>query len=369
MKIALIGSRGIPASYSGFETFYEQLAVRLAERGHSVTVYNRAHHIEFRGKEYKGVRLVRLPSVRSKHLDTLSHTFISLIHSLAGKYDIHYVCIVGNSPLLLIPRMFGKKVIINVDGADFERDKWTGFAKTYLRWTEKIACRLAHVVIADSTVIQRRYQDLYKRDTVFIPYGSNTRPRALLEHNTGILDRYNLETDGYILFVSRMTPENRAHTLIEAYKRANSHLKLVIVGDAPYADEYKKRLESMCDENIIMTGYLFGEDYQQISSHCRFFVLPAGIDGTRPVLLDQMGFGNCVVVRDTPANMEVIGDAGLSFSHDNPVESLANVITELTDNVETVQKKRQQAIQRMESVYSWEKVTDDYIKLFSSLCE
>ena len=369
MKIALIGSRGIPASYSGFETFYEQFGTRLAARGHQVTVYNRSHHVREKRTEYKGVKIVNLPSVQSKHLDTLSHTALSMIHAAFCNYDIVYVCIVGNSPLCLIPKLCRVPVLINVDGDDADREKWQGFAKRYLRWAEKVACKLANVVIADAEVIQRRYRETYQRDTIFIPYGANVWPREQEARNTDVLQRFGLEPDRYILYVSRLTPENRADLAIEAFRRANTDLKLVIVGDAPYVNDFTTKVRSLCDgERVIGTGYLFGEDYRQISCHARFFVLPSGIDGTRPVLLDQMGFGNCVVVRNTAANMEVIADAGLSFDAGNDVSSLANVITRLSGEPDTVAHFRQRAVERVRHTYSWDAVTDRYETLFSSLC-
>lgn len=368
LRIALMGSRGIPATYSGFETFYEQLAVRLAARGHDVTVYNRRHHYKERWREYQGVRIVTLPSVRSKHLDTLSHTFGSLVHALIAGNDIFYLVIVGNSPLCLLAHLFGKKVIINVDGADFARDKWTGFAKKYLSWTEKIAARHADVVIADSTVIQRRYAELFQRETVFIPYGANPCPRDGAGGDRSVLDRFGLQAGEYILFVSRMTPENCAHVLVEAYRRSGSRRKLVLVGDAPYVDEYKQRVQQLAREaGAVMPGYLFGADYRSISVHCRYFVLPAGIDGTRPVLLDQMAFGNCVVVRDTPANMEVIGSAGASFSDSDDVESLAGVLRRLDADDTEVERLRHAALDRVREAYSWDRVTDQYEALFAQL--
>jgi glycosyltransferase involved in cell wall biosynthesis len=279
--------------------------------------------------------------------------------------------IVGNSPLALLAHLFRKKVILNVDGADSNREKWKGFAKTYLRWSEKIAARYADIIIADSTVIARRYQDLYQRDTLFIPYGANLWPRENEADNRTVLDRFGLESGNYLLFVSRMTPENCAHVLIDAYLKSGSKRKLVLVGDAPYVDDYKQQIQALVDhnENIIMTGYLFGDDYRQISAHCSYFVLPAGIDGTRPVLLDQMAFGNCVVVRDTPANMEVIADAGLSFSNKDEICSLADVIRNLESDDEMVRSMRHKAMERVMSEYSWNSITDQYEALFQSLTD
>lgn len=180
LRIALMGSRGIPASYSGFETFYEQLAVRLAARGHRVTVYNRAHHFKDqpRRSEYQGVRIVTLPSIPSKHLDTLSHATLSLLHALITRQQVFNMVIVGNSPLVFLAHLFGRKMVLNVDGADFAREKWRGFAKRYLRWCETVAARWVDVVVADSRVIEQRYQALFGRATEFIPYGANVRPRG-----------------------------------------------------------------------------------------------------------------------------------------------------------------------------------------------
>lgn len=369
LRIALMGSRGIPATYSGFETFYEQLAVRLAARGHAVTVYNRHHHFKTHAPEYKGVRIVTLPSIPSKHLDTLTHSFLSMLHALWSGNDVFYLVIVGNSPLVWLAHLLGKKVILNVDGADFARDKWTGFAKRYLQWTERIAARSADVVIADSTVIERRYRELFGRDTLYIPYGANPQPRGERHYDSDVLARFGLTSGDYILFVSRMTPENRAHVLIEAHRRSGSRRKLVLVGDAPYVDDYKREVQAACaaSDNCIMTGYLFGDDYRQISSHCSYYVLPAGIDGTRPVLLDQMAFGNCVVVRDTPANMEVIGDAGLSFSDADDVDSLAAVIRRLDADQTEVETMRGRALARVAERYSWDRITDQYEALFRSM--
>lgn len=362
----MLGSRGIPASYSGFETFYEQLSTRLASRGHAVTVYNRSHHVDYRGREYRGVRLVRLPSVQTKHLDTLTHTLLSMGHALASGFDVYYVCIVGNSPVCLLPRLLRRKVVLNVDGRDAEREKWRGFAKSYLRWTERLAARYLEVLIADARVIQRRYLEEFGRETVFIPYGANLQPRAEVPRR-GVLERFGLEADGYVLFVSRLTPENGAHVLMEAFKASRSRLKLVIVGDAPYVDDYKRQLVARLDPRIVMTGYLFGDEYREISAHCRFFVLPAGIDGTRPVLLDQMGFGNCVVVRDTPANLEVIGDAGIPFDHRHEVDSLRDRLDELSGDTEKVRRFGERAFERVRDAYSWDRVTDEYESLFRRL--
>lgn len=371
MKIALLGSRGIPASYSGFETFYEQFATRLVQRGHEVTVYNRSHWIKYRQNTYKGVRIARLPSIPTKHLDTISHTFLSTIYALKEKFDIMYYCIVGNSPVAFLAKQLRQRVVLNVDGADAERDKWKGIAKDLIRLSERLAPASAHVIIADSRAIWKRYLEQLGARTVYIPYGANPWHRDRERDNQDVLKRFDLSSDSYILFVSRMTPENKAHVLVEAFKKAQTHLKLVLVGDAPYVDEYKERLNRLCegDDRIIRTGYLWGQDYRQISCHARFFVLPSTIDGTRPVLLDQMAFGNCVVVANNPAQMEVVKDCGIYFDKEKPVESLVEKIELLSRDHALVESLRDKAFRRVLKRYSWDRITTEYEKLFEKLLQ
>jgi len=363
MKIALLGTRGIPACYSGFETFYENLAVRLAARGHDVTVYNRKQYINYTAKYYKGVRLVTFPTIRTKHIDTLFHTFVSVIHAAFQRYDIAYFSIVGNSPLTLVTRLLGVKTLLNVDGEDWKRGKWRGLEKVYLKLSEYVATLFPHVIISDSKVIRERYLEDYKTQTLFIPYGANVTRST----DTSYVTKFGLEPDKYILFVGRLVPENNAHLLIQAFNQLNTNYKLVIVGDAPYAETYKAELKAMAGSNVIFTGYQFGEGYQSLSSHCYLFVLPSQVDGTRPVLLDQMGFSNCVLVNDSPANLEVIGDAGVWFNAEDKSVNLYSRLQNLLSERETVLEYRKRALDRVAKHYSWDAITDQYEQLFESL--
>lgn len=407
MKIALIGSRGIPARYSGFEQFYEQFAVRLAERGHEVTVYNRSHFIKDVKKEYKGVRIVSLPSIPTKHLDTITHTALSSLHALFQGYDMVYYCIVGNSPLVWIPRLVGAKTLINVDGEDWAREKWSGFAKTYQKWCERVACICSNVVIADAKGILDRYRKLYGHEAIFVPYGANIRPRGecsvvgssllndgdiedepilasdpavpesthqSINPSTGsqippALQKWNLLPEDYVFYVGRFVPENAIDLLIRAFKRVKTEKRLVIVGDAPYADDFRKALHELAadDQRIIFTGYAFGDDYAVLSANAFVYVQPAGIDGTRPALLDQMGFGNCVLVRNSTVNMEVIGDCGCFFDKERMEESLAEVLQDLIAHPEKVEEFRSRVTSRIENYYNWEWVTSFYEDLFERM--
>jgi glycosyltransferase involved in cell wall biosynthesis len=365
MKIALLGSRGIPARYSGFETFYEQLGVRLAGRGHEVTVYNRSHFIRDVKGSYRGVRLVSLPSIPTKHLDTLTHTALSALHALTQGYDIAYFSIVGNSPLAWLPRLAGARVLLNVDGEDGARAKWGRFARWYQRQCERIAAATAQVIIADARAIQDRYRERYHKDSVFVPYGANTAR----DEGTEALARWGLAPRDYLLYVGRLVPENAIDVLIDAYRGLPTSHPLVIVGDAPFAERYKAELRRRAggDTRIVFTGYAFGRDYAQLSSHALLYVQPSGIDGTRPALLDQMGFGNCVVVRDTKANVEVVADAGATFSQHAPAESLRLTLADLLAEPDRMALLRPRALERIRTYYNWEWITDFHEDLFGRL--
>ncbi len=365
MKIALIGSRGIPARYSGFETFYEQLGVRLVARGHDVTVYNRSHFIRNVKGEYSGVRLVSLPSIPTKHLDTISHTTLSSLHALSQGYDIAYYCIVGNSPLAWLPRLRGTRTLLNVDGEDWAREKWGAFARWYQRQAEKIALRTANLIIADAQGIRDRYKRAYDCDTVFVPYGANVQR----DEATDVLEKWDLKPREYVFYVGRLVPENAIALLIEAFKRVKTEMKLVIVGDAPFAEDYKAELRALADERVIFTGYAFEKDYAQLSSHAYVYVQPSAIEGTRPALLDQMGFGNCVVVRGSKVNREVVSDFGCVFEQDEPLTRLAETIQALMDSPKRVQHYRDRVRERIEGYYNWDWITAFYEELFGRLIE
>ena len=366
LHIAMMGSRGIPASYSGFETCVEQLSVRLVERGHKVTVYCRSHHVKWREKTYKGVRLIKLPTIASKHLDTIAHTFLSMLHGEFHRFDVVYICGVGNGPLAAIPRLAGKPTAINVDGADWERDKWGGFAKRYLQFSERTATKLASCIVSDSHVVERYYQEKFHTSSVFVPYGSDV-PR-LPPGET--LAQFGLQPNGYILWVGRLVPENNAHDVIEAYQRLGgpaTGLQLCLVGDAPYSSDYKAELKQKAGPGVVFAGYVFGDGYHELGSNARIYAFASGVGGTHPALLEAMAFGNCVVVNDMAANMETVGDAALPYSGSEGANDLARVLAQAIADPALIEEYRQRAAHRAATVYSWDAVTDQYEDLFSQL--
>lgn len=357
MKIAMMGTRGVPASYSGFETAVENLGCRLAARGHQVTVYCRPHMVEGHYRVYSGMRLVYVPTIPNKYLDTFVHTFLCTLHmAFVLRPDVAIYFIAGNSPFALLSRLLGIPSLLNVDGLDSERAKWDRWARVYLRWAERNAPRFARETITDSRVVQRIYRQDHGHETHFIPYGSN-----LDGQDTGeFLRELGLVAREYILFVGRLVPENNAHVLVEAFEGLETQHRLVIVGDAPYADEYQAHLRATTDPRITFTGYLFNDGYRELARNAALFVVPTEVGGTHPVIVEAMAAGNCVVVNDHEPNLEVVGDAGVSYDGRRGAAALRQVLQELLSDPERIQRLREAAVARARSTYSWDTVAAQY---------
>jgi glycosyltransferase involved in cell wall biosynthesis len=310
------------------------------------------------------MRLIKLPTIKNKYFDTLVHALLSSVHALFQPYDICLYFIAGNSVVTWIPRLAGKRTIINVDGLDWKREKWPPFARAYIRFAERMAGVLANAVVTDSHVVQKYYKQAYGITTEYIAYGSDVKP--LPPGDT--LRKWGLEPRRYVLFVGRLVPENCAHHLVEAYcmlsEQYRRHMKCVIVGDAPYAEEYIADLRARACNGVVFTGYLFGDGYRELSSSAYCFVETSGVGGTHPALLEAMGFGNCVVAHDTPENLEAMGPVGLSYNGRQGAESLRQVLEHLIRNPQVVEERRALCLQYARHNYSWEAVTDRYLELF-----
>lgn len=360
MKIAILGTRGIPACYGGFETFAEELGSRLVAHGHEVTVYGRSNIIFYPEKVYKGVRLVILPTISHKYFDTVVHTVLSLAHALTQDYQIILLCNAANSPFSFLPRLVGQKVIINVDGIERMRAKWNLLGRLWYRFGEICATLFPNVTLADAKVIQEYYRQTYGKETVCIPYGANIEKVASRE----VLDAWGLQPDQYILYVSRLEPENNAHLLIKAFEGIVTDMKLVMVGDAPYSRDYIASLKRTTDPRIVFTGYIFGKGYRELQSHAFCYVHATSVGGTHPALIEAMGFGNCVVVNGTPENREVVRNAAVIFK-ENSEESLREKLSAVVSGEISVAEYRRLATRIVAEHYSWEKITRDYEALFS----
>jgi glycosyltransferase involved in cell wall biosynthesis len=354
LKIAFVGTRGVPASYSGFETCVEQVGRRMVERGHEVIVYCRAGHFAERRSEYLGMRLVHLPAIRSKHMETLSHTALSCLRLPRGAA---VVCMgVGNAPVVRALELGGRRAVFNVDGADWQRAKWGRFASRYLHTCERMAARSRSILVADAEVIQRSYLERFGRDTELVTYGGDP-PR---DRGDDTLRELGLRRGGYVLFVGRLVPENGAHDFLEGVRLAGLGVPAVVVGDAPYQDAYIAELRRSAPADAVFAGYQFGTAYQQLTANAGLFVLAATVGGTHPVLVEQMAAGNCILARDTESDREVLGDAGVLWS--TPAE-LADLLGKVWSDDGARARMAAAARLRAAERYQWEWVTDRYLDL------
>jgi glycosyltransferase involved in cell wall biosynthesis len=354
----MLGTRGVPASYSGFETCVEQVGKRLAARGHEVIVYCRPAFVKTTANEYLGMRLVKLPSIRTKGLDTLSHTALSTIRALRRDHpDAALIFGVGNAVFCRAFRWSHRRVAINVDGADWARLKWGPIGRRFLRWSERVAVKSADAVIADSRAVAAYYREHYRAETTFIPYGAEVPAQSGVE----TLRKFQLEPRRYLLAVGRMVPENGFDDLIAAYAAVRPAMPFVIVGDAPYSEDYKRRLRQMAPESVIFTGYQFGSAYQELSAHAYAYLFGAQVGGTHPVLVEQLAYGNCILARWTESNAEVAHDAAIYF-HDR--QELEEALGSISRDAALVEARRELASVRARA-FSWDEVTDRYEALLA----
>jgi glycosyltransferase involved in cell wall biosynthesis len=368
MNVAVLGTRGIPASYSGFETAVEQITSRLVERGHTVSVYCRPHVVDPSISTWKGARLIHLPTIRNKYLDTFVHTFLSAIHAAwILKPDVALFFIAGNSPLCLITRARGIPTLINIDGLDSNRRKWNRFAKAYLRLAERVSPQMATKAITDSHAVAHIFEQSFGERIGVVPYGAEGPP----ETGTDVLDRLGVEPRKYILFVGRLEPENNPHLLVEAWSQIPTEktrgMSLVVVGGAPYASEYILRVRRAADPRVIFPGYVFGRGYWELQRNAYLFCAPTEVGGTHPVILEALVSGNCVLVNDYEPNAETVGDAGVYFSGREGVSDLARQLERLLDEPELVEEYRSRALERAK-MYSWEAVATAYEDLLEDAC-
>ena len=355
MRIAILGTRGVPARYGGFETFAEELGARLAARGHLVTVYGRSNWVLRGIKRHRGMDIERVPAPRSKYLETVVHTLFAAFSVAPRRFDVVYVCNVANAPALLVLLAARKKVVLNVDGLEWQRAKWNLLGRTYYRFCAWLATRLPIHIVTDARVIQDFYRARYGRASDYFAYGTGLAPVA----DDGTLARLGLEPGRYVLYVSRLEPENNADLVVAAYAGVRTELPLALVGDAPYASEFIARLHvaAQRDPRIRLLGAHYGSEYQVLRSHAAAYVQATEVGGTHPALVEAMGFGNAIAANDVPEHREVLGDAGLYYSG---VAGLTSALQRLLDDHELAATMRARATARARELFDWDSIADDY---------
>jgi glycosyltransferase involved in cell wall biosynthesis len=359
VRFAILGTRGIPANYGGFETFAEELSARLVARGHQVTVYCRERYT---ASKFQGVDLVYLPTIHHKYFDTLAHTFVSTLHLLAHRHDAVLYCNAANAIFTWMPRVLGMPVALNVDGLERKRKKWNALARTWYLMSEWLSTWLPTRIVTDAAKIREYYLERYRADSTFIAYGAETGKVGTAE----VLKQLGLEPESYFLYVSRLEPENNGLLVRESFEKLETSMRLALIGDAPYAHEYIQRIHDTRDPRIVIPGAIYGTGYKELQSHSFAYIHATEVGGTHPALIEAMGRGALVLYLDTAENAEVAGDAGIPFTPETLTQRMAEV---LTMTPEQRDQYRSRARARVDERYGWDAVTTAYEKLLRSMAD
>jgi glycosyltransferase involved in cell wall biosynthesis len=358
LRVAFIGGRGVISKYSGIETYYEEVGKRLAEMGHEVTVYCR-NYFTPAVVEHEGMRLVRLPTIRSKHLESLVHTLLSTTHAMTQRYDVVHYHALGPALFSFLPRLLGKKTAVTVQGLDWQRKKWGRLASAVLRLGERASGYLPNATMVVSRTLQRRYRDLHGIEASYVANGAVLRerrePRKILE--------WGLEPGKYVLFLGRLSPEKGCHLLVEAFENVETDVKLVMAGASSYSNDYIRDLQTHASERIRILDCTSGETLDELLTNAMLFVLPSDLEGMSMALLDAMGAGLCVLTSDIPENRELVDGAGFTFQCGSATD-LADRLRFLIANPSVREAAGKTARRRVEEQYQWQKLAGDIEKTY-----
>lgn len=371
MKIAYIGQKGIPAAFGGVDFHVEELSKRLVERGHDVYVYVRNWHTDRSLKEYRGVRLVHTTTIKTKHLDAFIHSLTSSFHSLFQDYDIVHYHALGPTVFCWLPKIFRSKVVATIHGLDWQRGKWGSFAKVFLKLTERTATYIPDKTIVVSRSQKKYFESKYEREFIYIPNGVNIpqgKPASEI-----IKEKYGLNGEDYLLWMGRLTPEKRVDWLIKAFKEIKGtmpSLKLVIVGGTSATDEYVGRLEKLAgsDGRIIFTGYVAGQEKEELFSNALLFTLPSYLEGLPIALLEAMSHRLPCLVSDIEPHREIIsgGVDGFLFQS-NDFSDFAGKLGELLESPEKLENIGENARRKVEKEYNWDEVVRKTEEIYQEL--
>ena len=366
MKIAMIGQKGIPSRAGGVEIHVEELAAGLVEAGAQVDVYCRKYYCKNRVAEHRGINLIYIPTISTKHLDAIIYTFFATIMALVKGYDVYHYHACGPSSLCWIPRMFGKKVVCTTHGLDWKRAKWGELGQSYLKFGEKIIGKYSDEIIVLNDPMKEYFVETYHRETNVIPNG--VEEPKLLEAKI-IHEKWGLKDGSYILFLGRLVPEKGIHYLIEAYKKLDTDKKLVIAGGSSHSDDYVEQLAAMSidNDNIIMTGFVSGQTLEELYSNAFLYVLPSDVEGLPISLLEAMSYKRCCLVSDIKENTTTGKDSVFSFKQGN-VEDLYEVLKIITDkSFAEIQEIGKNAGKYVLDTYPWKNVVNKTLAVYKKL--
>jgi len=364
INISIIGTRGYPYVYSGYETFVKELSERLVNKNCNVTIYCHKGLFDIRPKEIKGIKLVYIPTIETKILSQFIHSFLSIIHTCFSNSDVILVVNSANGPFGLITKLFRKSTVINVDGLEWLRPKWKGLGSVYFKWASKMATLYYDQIINDSDEMRKVYLNLFKTDSKVIAYGANIRKSK----NPNLINTWNIKPREYYLIVGRLIPDNNADLIIKGFLKSNSNKKLVVVGDVSYNDLYASRIKEINDDKIILTGYVNDQNIlAELYHNCYVYIHGHEFGGTNPTMIKAMAYGGAILALDTSFNKEMLqnGKYGLFFKKE--LSFITNMIDYCEKESLLIEKLRSESFMGITKKYDWDFVTNQYLKVFKSL--
>ena len=358
VRVAFIGGRGVVSKYSGIESYYEQVGHELGRLGHEVTVYCRTYFTPPMDS-YKGMGIRRLPTIRTKHLETVIHTLFSTVHAMFADYDvIHYHCL-GPALFSFLPRLAGKKTVVTVQGLDWQRAKWGAIAARVLRLGEAAAVRLPNATMVVSRTLQQHYRDRFNRETIHVPNGATpTLRRAPIR-----LSEWDLLPSNYVLFLGRLSPEKNCHLLIEAFEKISTDMKLVLAGGSSHSDSYVENLRRHSSSRIRFLPWVSGRDLEELLSNAALFVLPSTLEGLSLALLEAMAAGVCVLASDIPENREVIEKTAYTF-RSGDIDDLQRMLDVLVHSPELRCQASARERQRVQDHFHWPEIAQSIEQVY-----
>ncbi|MDB4060267.1 DUF1972 domain-containing protein [Flavobacteriaceae bacterium] len=364
MKVAIIGSRGYPYVYSGYETFVKQLSERLVKKNISVTVYCHKSLFKEKPNRVNGVNLKYIPAIETKSLSQLSHSFLSILNACFNNFDVIFVVNAANGPFGIITKLLNKKTVINVDGLEWLRPKWKGIGAMYYKFAARMATLFYDQIINDAEEMRKIYLELFNKDSKVIAYG----PKANIDTETQILSKNKINKLDYFLIVGRLIPDNNWDILVDGFNLSKSKKKLVIVGDNPFQNDFQDNLTNTESGNIIFTGLikdqgelcdLFKNAYAYLHGH--------EYGGTNPTLIEALSFGNAVIALDTVFNREVLQDGKFGLFFNKNKNSVKELIVYADDNKKEILELKNNSKRALEKKYEWDYIIDQYIEVFKEV--
>jgi len=361
--ISIIGVKGYPYVYGGYETFVKQISERLI-KNYNITVYCHRGLFSNRPKNVNGINLIYLPSIETKILSQPIHSFFSIIHACFSKSDIILVVNSANGPFGLLTKLFKVPTAINVDGLEWLRPKWKGLGSVYFKWASKMATLFYDQIINDSDEMRKVYLDLFKRDSKVIAYGADIRKSEFPD----LINEWNLKKREYYLVIGRLIPDNNADLIIKGFLKSSSKKKLVIVGDVPYKDSYASDLKNMVSKRLIFTGYVKDQNIlAELYHNCYVYVHGHEFGGTNPTMIKAMAYSCAILALDTVFNQEMLQNGKFGIFFKKELLSITNMIDYCEKEKLVIDKFRSESVNGITKKYDWDFVTSQYLEVFKTL--